>query len=237
MVLSAKVSVTSPPQESVAEACANTGSTPHWMVEAAGSAAITGAVWSLTVMFCIADDVFPHASVKVQVRTMLNELAQLPGVMLSTLWATTEPEQLSVAVRDTGEGTWEAHETVRAAGAAGATGAVTSCKVKVAEVVAVLPQASVAVKVTVTAAVQSEPIELKLLVQVTAEHESFATAPPLLASHALRLAWFPEPVHSTVRFEAGVVMTGAVLSVTITVWVACDEFPHASVEVQVLTIV
>ena len=40
------------------------------------------------------------------------------------------------------------------------------------------PQASVAVNSTVTAVEQSFDKELKLFVQVTSEHKSFATAPP-----------------------------------------------------------
>jgi hypothetical protein len=84
--------------------------------------------------------------------------------------------------------------------------------VKVAVVVDAFPQASVAVKITVTAAEQSVERASKLFVQVTSEQVSEATAPPLLASQALIPVWLPDPSHSTVRFEASTVITGAVMS-------------------------
>jgi len=54
--------------------------------------------------------------------------------------------------------------------------------VKVPEVEVKLPQASVAVNTTVTAVEQSFDNELKLFVQVTSEHKSLATAPPLVCN-------------------------------------------------------
>src|SRR5690606_41625589 len=93
-------------------------------VAVAGAAGATGATLSFTLMVCETDEAFPHASVKVQVRTITNELAHSPGVMASTPWATTSPEQLSVAVSEIVAGTSEAQATETAAGASGATGAV-----------------------------------------------------------------------------------------------------------------
>ena len=201
VVTSTPSTVISAPQLSVAvsETIAGT-SEAQATVMVAGAAGATGAMLSLTLMFCETEVVFPHASVKVQVRTMVNEFGQLPGVVVSTPSATIAPEQLSAAVRVMVAGTSEAQATVTAAGAEGATGAVTSCTVKVAEVVAVFPQASVAVKTTVMAAEQSFESASKSLVQVTSEQASVATAPPLLASQALMPFWLPDPSHSTVRF-------------------------------------
>ena len=50
LVTSAKVSVTVPPQASVAVGVVKEGVAGHSMVVGAGSAEITGAVWSSTVM-------------------------------------------------------------------------------------------------------------------------------------------------------------------------------------------
>jgi hypothetical protein len=144
---------------------------------------------------------------------------------------------LSVAVRVTFAGTSEVQETVVVSGAVGTTGAVVSLTVNVAEVVAEFPQASVAVKITVTAAEQSAEMVEKLFVQVTSEHVSVATAPPLLASQSVIAVPFPVPSHSTVRFEACVVITGGVTSSTLIVWVAVVVFPQTSVAVQVRTMV
>ena len=79
-------------------------------------------------------------------------------------------------------------------------GAVVSSIVNVAVVVAVLPHASVAVKITVALPVapQSSLNAVKLLLQVTPLHASVAVAPPLLASHAFSAAVLPAPSHSTV---------------------------------------
>ena len=149
---------------------------------------------------------------KVHVLTIVNEFGQDPGVVTSTPATVIGVEQLSVAVREIMAGTSEAHDTLAVAGAEGTTGAVVSFTVKVPVVVAVFPQASVAVKVTVTAAEQSADNELKSFVQVTVEQVSVAAAPPFEASHAAIAPPLPVPSHSTVMFDAWVVITGAVLS-------------------------
>ncbi|MBC8883011.1 hypothetical protein H9X57_05230 [Flavobacterium piscinae] len=87
-------------------------------------------------------------------------------------------------------------------GASGATGAVLSCTAKVAEVVAVFPHASVAVKITVIAVEQSFDKALKSFVQVTSEQLSVAVAPPLDANQASTAPWFPDPSHSTTILDA-----------------------------------
>ena len=72
--------------------------------------------------------------------------------------------------------------------------------VKVAVLVVVLLQASVAVKITVAdpVAPQSSLNEVKLWDQVTAPHASDADAPPLVDNHVFKAAVLPAPSHSTV---------------------------------------
>ena len=94
-------------------------------------------------------------------------------------------------------------------------GFAVSSMVKVAVVVVKFPQASVAVKVTVSVPVapQSSLRPVLSLVQVTPEHTSDALAPPLVDNHAAKV---PEgsdvPSHCTVLFAAAVVKVGTVVS-------------------------
>src|SRR6185369_14045067 len=81
------------------------------------------------------------------------------------------------------------------------TGATVSWIVKVAVLPLVLPQASIAVKVTVADPLAPQPSlnAVKLLLQVTLPlHWSLATAPPWAVSHAFNAALLPAPSHSTV---------------------------------------
>jgi hypothetical protein len=153
VVTSAKVSVTVPPQASVAVAVANCGAAGQEMVDGAGKAAITGAVVSVTVMVCEAVDVFPQASVAVQVLVTEYELAQAPGVVTSTKVSVTV-EQASVAVACTKVGETDlamvSQDKVTGAGSGSITGGVVSITLMVCEAVEVFPQASVAVHVRVT---------------------------------------------------------------------------------------
>ena len=98
-------------------------------------------------------------------------------------------------------------------------GAVVSSIVNVAVVLLLLPQSSVAVKVTVAMPVapQSSLKAAKSLLQVTSLQASDAIAPPLLASHASRSASLPAPSHSTVASMAAISMAGAVVSMTMMV--------------------
>ena len=209
---SENVKFTVPPQLSVAVGSAKTGTAGHSIVVGPGTTEMTGGTVSFTVIVCKTELVLEQASVNVQVRTIVNEFTQLPGVTVSTPATVIVPAQLSVAVSEIIAGTSEAQVALTFAGAAGATGAVESWTVNVAEVVDALPHASVAVKITVTAVEQSFASALKLFVQVTSEQVSEATAPPLLASQFWIAVWFPVPSHSTVRFEACVVIVGAVTS-------------------------
>jgi hypothetical protein len=227
--------VISAPQLSVAvsEIIAGT-SVAQTTVTFSGAAGATGATVSLTVIVCETVDAFEQASVNVHVRVIVYELAHCPGVTTSVTTPVNSPAQLSVAVRVAAAGTSPSQATVTDSGAAGATGTVVSCTVNVADVEAALPQASVAVKITVIAAEQSLLRLLKLLVQVTLEHASVAEAPPLLFNQFSSAFWLPFPSHSTTMFEASVLMTGGVTSSTLIVCVAVDALPQASVAVHVL---
>ena len=108
--------------------------------------------------------------------------------------------------------------------------------VKVAVVVVKFPQASVAVKVTVSVPVapQSSLRPVLSLVQVTPEHASDALAPQLFANHAAKA---PEgsdvPSHSTVLSEAATSIVGFAVSSMVKVAVVVVKFPQASVAVKV----
>ena len=111
-------------------------------------------------------------------------------------------------------------------------GSVVSSMVNVAEVVLVLPQSSVAVKITVAAPVapQRSLRAVKSLLQVTPPHASVAApAPPLAASQLLRAVVLPRPSHSTVMSMAGLAMAGSVVSSMVNVAVEVATLPHSSV--------
>ncbi len=86
VVTSFEVRVKALPQASVAVATANTGVAGQLMVEIAGSGSITGAVISCTLMVWEAVELFPQASLAVQVRVTLYEPAQAPGVVTSLIF-------------------------------------------------------------------------------------------------------------------------------------------------------
>jgi hypothetical protein len=116
-------------------------------------------------------------------------------------------------------------------------GAVVSSIVNVAETLLLLPQSSVAVKVTVAdpVAPQSSLKPAKSLLNVTAPQLSVAVAPPLFANQAFNASAFPAPSHSTVSSEADVI-TGAVVSWTVMVWLNVVLLSQSSVAVKVRTI-
>src|SRR5258707_11087329 len=80
VVTSAEVSVKVLPQASVAVATAKTGVAGHSMVLGGGSAAITGAVVSTTLMVWLAVLLLPQASVAVQVRVKVGRAPRREGV-------------------------------------------------------------------------------------------------------------------------------------------------------------
>ena len=115
------------------------------------------------------------------------------------------------------------------------TGAVVSSIMNVAAVVLVLSQSSVAVKVTV---VSEPPVQssilgvVKLLLHTTSLQTSEATAPAALFNQANSAALFPLPEHSTVKLEAGVSMTGTVVSSIENSAKQVTAFPKSSSEVN-----
>ena len=111
-----------------------------------------------------------------------------------------------------------------------ATGPVVSSMVKVAVVLLLFPQSSVAVKITVAApaAPQSSLKESKSLLHDTSLHASEAVAPPWLVNQASSSAALPEPSHSTVASLASV-KVGAVLSSMVKMAVVLVLLPQLSV--------
>ena len=110
--------------------------------------------------------------------------------------------------------------------------------VKVAEEVTVLPQSSLAVKMTVALPVAPHPSlnATKSLVQVMVPHSSSAVAPPLLVNQLLKAAVFPAPSHSTVWSVAPAVRVGAVVSSMVNVAVVEAVLPQSSVAVKITSI-
>src|SRR6266511_1127833 len=125
VVTSAKVRVAVPPQASVAVGVAKEGVAGHWMVEGPGSAEMTGAVLSSTVMVWLAVLGLPHGSVAVQVRVTEYFCGQAPGIVTSAKVRVGVPPQASVAVGVAKDGV-AGHSIVEGPGSAERTGAVLS---------------------------------------------------------------------------------------------------------------
>ena len=98
IVTSLKLSVNALPHTSVAVATANTGVAGQLIVEGAGSAAMTGAVLSCTLIVCDAVEEFPHASVAVHFLVTLYVPAQAPELLTSSDVSVNKLPQASVAV-------------------------------------------------------------------------------------------------------------------------------------------
>ena len=112
------------------------------------------------------------------------------------------------------------HSTVRSEAAVSIVGGVVSSMVNVAWVVSVLPQSSVAVKITVAAPVaphRSVRAEKSCENVTVPQVSEAAPVPPFDASHALSSAVLPLPSHSTVKFEAAVSIVGGVESIAMLV--------------------
>ena len=113
-------------------------------------------------------------------------------------------------------------------------GAVVSSMVKVAVDDELLPAQSVTVKVTIAEPVapQSSLKPMKSLLQVSSPSQlSMADAPPWLSNHASKAAMLPMPSHSTVSSPASMI-SGAVVSSTVTICSQVDSLPQKSVTVQ-----
>jgi len=154
VVTSAKVNVTSP-QASVAVGVAKSGVAGQVMVERPGNAEITGAELSLTVMLCDAVAVLLQPSTAVQLRVMVYEPGQAPGVVTSSKVSVTALPHPSVAVATANCGV-AGQSIVDGAGKAAITGALVSFTLIVCDAVEALPQASVAVQVRV---IEYEPAQ------------------------------------------------------------------------------
>jgi hypothetical protein len=148
LVTSLDVNVNALPQASTAVAIANTGVAGQSIVVVAGSAAITGAVISCTLMVCEAVEELPQASMAVQVRVTLYVPAQAPGVVTSLDVKVNALPQASMAVAIANTGV-AGQSIVVVAGKGSNIGAVISCTLMVCEAVEELPQASMAVQVRV----------------------------------------------------------------------------------------
>ena len=195
---------------------------------------------SVTVIVCVwGAAALPHASTRFQVLVIIFEPAHWPLATLSVNVACNSAEQLSASLVTSPVAVTEASKVqsavVNISVFAGAVkvGAIVSWIVNVAEDVAALSQASVAVNITVTAAEQSFEITLKLLDQVTPEQLSDATAPPLESNHVWSSSVLPLPLHSTIIFAAAVVKVGAVVSSMVNEAVDVEVLPESSVAVNI----
>src|SRR6266487_2878888 len=125
VVTSVKVQVGVPPQASVGVGVGKEGVAGHSMVEGPGSAEMTGAVLSPTLMVWLAVLELPHGSVAVQVRVTEYFCGQEPGVVTSAKVKVGVPPQASVAVGVAKEGV-AGHPTVVGPGSVEMAGAVVS---------------------------------------------------------------------------------------------------------------
>jgi hypothetical protein len=215
-------------QLSVAVAVPRLNSEEHVMISEGHVS--TGGVVSTILKVAELVEVFPQASLAVKVTTaepvephrLLSEVKSFDQV--------TVPEQISEATAPPLEANHAfnavvfplpSHSTLWSEAWVVMVGGVVSTMVKVAELVEVFPQASLAVKVTTAKPVEPHRSlsEVKSFDQVIPEQLSEATAPPLEANHAFRSVVFPLPSHSTLWLEAWVVMVGAILSFTIIICV------------------
>lgn len=215
------------PQLSVAVGVAHTGEAEHSIVEGPGNGDITGGVVSSTFIVCEAVDVFPHASVAVHVRTIVNSFAHDPGVVASAKVNTGVP-QLSVAVGVAHEGV-PVHSIVVGPGNGEMTGGVVSSTLITWDAVAVFPHTSVAVHVRETEySFAHEP-------GVVTSANDKVGVPQL--SVAVGVAHTGVTEHSVVVGPGNGEMTGGVVSTTLIICAAVEVFPQGSVAVHVRVMV
>jgi len=203
----------------------------------------TGAVLSMMVKVALVVEVFPHSSVAEKVTNAEPVAPQMTDIEVKSLLHVTFP-QLSVAMAPPFAASHAfncaallkpSQTTVRSEAGVLITGGVLSVMVKVAVVVDTFPHSSVAEKATKAVPVVPQMTDrvVKSLLHVTFPQLSEAAAPPLAASHAFNWVVLPVPSQSTVRSEAGVLITGAVLSMMVKVAVVAEMFPHSSVAEKV----
>src|SRR5918994_854988 len=222
---SGKLTVIVGSQLSVAVTLAAVGTAAQSTVTLAGTPAKTGAVLSVTVIVWVAVAVLLQLSVAVQVRVIVPQ----PSTTLFTSVKLTviDGSQLSVAVTLAAVGI-AAQSTVILAGTPAKTGAVLSVTVMVWVAVAVLLQLSVAVQVRVIVPQPSTTLFTSVKVTVIVGSQ---------LSVAVTLAAVGTAAQSTVVLAGTPAKTGAVLSVTVIVWVAVAVLPQLSVAVQVRVMV
>ena len=141
--------------------------------------------------------------------------AAVNSASLQTSLAETNPQ----AIRESTSQTQSSQLTVPSSCKV-MTGGVLSSMVNVAVVVLVLPQSSVALKITRSRRVvgQRASVDRSESLQVTSPQLSVAVAPPLFAIHVSNAVTLPAPSHSTVSSIASVTI-GGVLSIKVMVWV------------------
>ena len=201
----------------------------HSTVTLAGQE-MTGAMLSVTVIVWTQVPTLPQPSVLDQVREITDSMGQLPEATLSLRDTAEAPWQLSVAVAvPVPDGLVDAPQLIVIFAGQVTTGAVVSTIVIVCrQSLPMLPQASVAVQVRVMVdSLAQEPEATLSLAETTGAGSqlSVAAAVPVPAAAV-------DASHSTVTF-AGHVMTGAVESTMVIVWLQLLLLPHASVAVQV----
>ena len=143
------VRVNGVPHASIAVATANEGVAGHCIVEGAGSAAITGAVTSRTVIAWEAVELLPHPSWAVHVRVTVKVPTHAPGVVTFWKLSVNALPQASVAVAVAKDGV-AGQSMIVAIGSGSITGASISCTVMTCAAVDTLPHPSAAVHVLVT---------------------------------------------------------------------------------------
>src|SRR6266498_2343801 len=195
------------------------------MVVGPGSAEMTGAVLSSTVMVWVAVLELPHGLAALQVRVTEYFCGQEPGVVTSAKVRVGVPPQASVAVGVAKEGV-AGHSMLEGPGNAVMTGAVLSSTVMVWLAVLELPHGLVAVQVRVTECFCGQAAGV-----VTSAKVSVVVPPQ--ASVAVGVAKEGVAGHSIIEGPGNAEMTGAVLSPTVMVWLAVLGLPHGSVAVQV----
>jgi D-arabinose 5-phosphate isomerase GutQ len=226
VVTSAEVNVNALPHASVAVAAANTGVEGQLIVDGAGRAAMIGAVISWTLMVWDFVETFPQASVAVHVRVTLYDPAHAPGVVTSAEVKVNALPHASTAVAIAKTGV-AGQLIVDSAGRVAMIGAVMSWTLIVWAEVEIFPHPSVAVHVRVTLYDPAHAPEV-----VTSANVNVNALPQLSAAVATANTGVEGQL--IVDGAGRAAMIGAVISCTLIVCDAVDEFPQASVAVHVL---
>src|SRR4029077_13279834 len=223
------VIVTVPPQLSVAVTAVSSAANTRFAqltVASAGNVVISGPVWSSTVIVWLWLVTFPHTSVAWYVRVIVYRLAQVcPLITSASCVIVTVPPQLSVAVTAVSSAatTRFAQLTVASAGNVVISGPVWSSTVIVWLWLVTFPHTSVAwyVRVIVYRLAQVCPL-------ITSASCVIVTVPPQLsvAVTAVSSAATPRFPQLTVATAGNVVISGAVWSSTVIVWLWLVTFPH-----------